>query len=136
MKTPKPDSIADKIGHLLLKQEPQKYADIVAAMAARGHMDKSTAKALRDMRTELQLDHDEHGYSLSHSMRRYYEMTAPDAPYKGEIVPKREAKTMQDMTSGLSPKYQFWNAPRREPIRLDVGFKTAGTGHIPFDYQS
>lgn len=135
MKIPKTGSIPDKICKLLLDSGPQKFSDIIAAIVAKGHPEGAVESALNHMRTNMQLDHDGKCYLLSDSMRRYYNTNSPTAPYKGEIVPPRQAQTMENMTDGLSLKYQFWNAPRREPIRTDVPFKTGSTG-FPVDYQS
>ena len=52
----------------------------------------------------------------------------PKEVYVGEIVPPREAPAM---TNGLSPKNQFWNAPRREPIR-EISFVSCGSSFVPW----
>lgn len=131
---PKQTSIAYKIITLLHKNGPHECGDIVDAMIIFGHTKCAIKSAMRDLRANLHVTNDDGKYDLARPVRKHMDDISagePGSKYKGEIVPPRTAPEFRP----IQPKNQFWNALRREPIRTDVGFKTGGTGHVPFDYR-
>lgn len=103
MKTPKPNSIADKIGRLLHKDEPKTYSELAAAIKERCHHESSTWKTIVHMIDDQQLVQEGDKYRLADPMRKFYEMSAPVAKYKGDIVPPRTAPEFRP----IQPKISF-----------------------------
>lgn len=125
---PRPGSIRDMVCRSIFKNGPMKMDQIVPRFP--GIRSRIVKEAVHQMRHYGALELVEDVYHLAYHMR---------ANYKGEPLPQPEP-----VVSSVTPvrafkpwtgKYDPLNGLRREEIRRDVGFKTAGTGHIPFDYQ-
>src|ERR1051326_3417237 len=104
MKIPKQGSVAEKICKALMKIGPMKYSQICDAMFIAGHTEKTTAGALHNMRADMQLFHENGRYSITQSMRLFYEMSAPTIPYAGQIVPPRTAREFRPYTPAPHPR--------------------------------
>lgn len=64
------------------------------------------------------------GFHLSARYKAHFENIIEHPPEHVDLVPPRQPP---EMTSEISPKFRFWDVPRREPIRTDVSFKNGST---------
>lgn len=108
---------------------PQNILEVLSHLSSLGY--EAVRAALSGERQMGLLDCENGVYSLTVTVMDHFDKhdgQPVNPPYVGQIVPPREAPAM---TNGLSPKNQFWNAPRREPLR-DISFVSCGSSFIPW----
>lgn len=125
---PKKGSLRDRVCKVLAERGPMAMHEITKVFI--GERNHTISSAVFQLKFHKALVEDNGVYELSDFVRPHYGLTeagkVPAPKAKDEsLVPPRDATQFNKPWSG---KFSLSNAPRREPIRDDVSFKTGSVG--------